>query len=108
MEFSPDGNEILIIEEGCSIHVFDGNDGKSLASIRGGIYFVQVPYTPFQDSLTWHPAGSRFASVGQFGGIRIWDAATYDLLQRFDGFEAGYGELSWGFDNYGERRIEPD
>ena len=104
MEFAPDGGKILVMEEGCSIHVFDGNDGKFLASIRGGIYFVQFGYTPFQDSLAWHPDGSRFAAVGQFGGIRIWDAATYDLLQRFDGFQAGYGELGV-FGSYSEEEL---
>ena len=92
-EFSPEGNKLLIIGEGCLLHLHDSNDGRSFASVRAGIYFVQEPYTPFLDSLAWHPDGSRFAAVGQFGGIRIWDAETYELLQRHDGFEAGYGEI---------------
>ncbi len=93
-EFSPDGNKIVSNFEGCRITVFDTRNGRLLALIRGGIYFVQEPLTPFLDSLAWHPDGSRFAAVGQFGGIRIWDAETFDLLQRFDGYKAGYGELS--------------
>ena len=97
-EFSPDGGQYGYNSEGCLIVVYDTRSGKLLASIRGGIYFVQEPTTPFLDSLAWHPDGSRFAAVGQFGGIRIWDAKTFDLLQRFDGFEAGYGELSALFD----------
>ncbi|MCY4538631.1 MAG: hypothetical protein OXE52_10425 [Chloroflexi bacterium] len=104
-EFSPDGSKYLIIEEGCLLHIHDGNDGKSLTSVRGGMYFVQEPYTPFADSLAWHPDGSRFAAVGQFGGIRIWDGETYDLLQRFDGFEAGYGEISFRLNFYSEESL---
>ena len=104
-EFSPDGSKFLIIEEGCLLHIHDGNDGKSLTSVRGGMYFVQEPYTPFADSLAWHPDGSRFAAVGQFGGIRIWDGETYDLLQRFDGFEAGYGEISFRLNFYSEESL---
>lgn len=99
-EFSPDGSKLLIIGEGCLLHIHDGNDGKSLTSVRAGIYFVQEQYTPFADSLAWHPDGSRFAAVGQFGGIRIWDAETFDLLQRFDGFESGFGELRWKLNSY--------
>ena len=99
-EFSPEGSKLLIIGEGCLLHIHDGTDGKSLTSVRAGIYFVQEPYTPFADSLAWHPDSSQFAAVGQFGGIRIWDAETFELLQRFDGFEAGYGELRWKLNSY--------
>ena len=92
-KFSPDGSKIVRIWEGCEITVGDTRNGRLLASIRGGIYFVQFPYTPYEDSLAWHPDGSRFAAVGQFGGVRIWDGETYELLQQYDGFESGYGEI---------------
>lgn len=105
-EFSPDGSKLLIIGEGCLLHIHDGSDGRLLTSVRGGIYFVQEPNTPFLDSLAWHPDGSRFAAVGQFGGIRIWDGETYELLQRYDGFEAGYGELRWRLNVYREESID--
>ena len=95
IEFSPDGSKIIKIGEGCRLAVYDGHNGSLLAVIRGGILIVVGPFViPYLDSLTWHPDGSRFAAVGQFGGIRIWDAETYELLQIYDGFEAGYGELS--------------
>ena len=70
-KFSPDGSKYLYSGEGCRIHVLDVRDGRLLAQIRGGIYFVQEPSERFVDSLAWHPGGSRFAAVGQFGGIRI-------------------------------------
>ena len=103
-DFSPEGSKLLIIGEGCLLHLHDSSDGRLLTSVRGGIYFVQFGYTPFQDSLAWHPDGSRFAAVGQFGGIRIWDGETYQLLQRYDGFEAGYGELGV-FGSYSEEEL---
>ena len=88
--WSPDGSQIASITEGCYIHVYDGHNGALLAEIRGGIYLSQIAFPFFQDSIAWHPDSSRFAVVGQFGDISVWDAKTYELLQRFDGFESGY------------------
>ena len=104
-KFSPDGNRLVTIAEGCVIKVFDIRSGRLLAHIRGGLYFVQFPYSPFQDVLAWHPDGSRFAAVGQFGGVRIWDGKTYELLQQYGGFESGYGEISESLDNYSEQEL---
>ena len=87
------------------IHVLDARDGRLLAAIRGGLYFVQEPSERFVDSVAWHPDGSRFAAVGQVGGIRIWDAESYELLQRFDGFEAGYGKLAELLKFYAEETL---
>ena len=50
--------------------------------------------TIFRESLAWHPDGSRFAAVGQLGGIRVWDAETHKLLRRYEGFEISYPVLS--------------
>ena len=104
-KFSPDGNRLVTIAEGCVIKVFDIRSGRLLAHIRGGLYFVQFPYSPFQDVLAWHPDGSRFAAVGQFGGVRIWDGKTYELLQQYDGFESGYGEISESLNIYSEEEL---
>ena len=103
--FSPDGSKYVYIKEGCLIYVLDPRDGRTLAVIRGGLYFVQEPYTPFLDSLAWRPDGGRFAAVGQFGGIRIWDGETYELLQRYDGFESGYGEVRGKLNFYSEETL---
>ena len=107
LEFSPDGSKILRIEEGCVLQVLDAHDGRLLAEITGGIYLVQDSYAAiFRDSLTWHPDSSRFAAVGQFGGIRIWGAETYELLQQFDGFETSYpATAALSFDRLSEEKF---
>ena len=92
-KFSPDGSKIVSIWEGCRITVGDTRNGRLLGSIRAGVYFVQFQWPPYEDSLAWHPNGSRLAAVGQFGGVRVWDGESYELLQRYDGFESGYGEI---------------
>jgi len=95
MEFSPDGSRIVRAGQGCWLHLYDGHNGKFLAKFPGGIFLVQDPHAIiFRDSLAWRPDGSRFAAVGQFGGIRVWDAETRKLLRRYDGFEISYTALS--------------
>ena len=95
IEFSPDASKFASIGEGCHLAIYDGHRFRLLARIRSGILIVEGPFAiPYLDALAWHPDGSRFAAVGQFGGVRVWDAQTYELLQIYDGFEADYGELS--------------
>ena len=91
LEFSPDGSKIIRITEGCLIDVYDGHNSKFLAKIPGGIFLTaNTRSSIFRDSLAWNPDGSQFAAVGQFGGVRVWDAETYKLLRRYDGFETSY------------------
>ena len=100
---SPDGSQIASITEGCHINVYDGHNGALLAEMLGGIYFSRLPHPFFQDSIAWHPDSSRFAVVGQFGNISVWDAETYELLRRFDGFESSYAATHWMlFENLSE------
>lgn len=94
VEFSPDGSKILTISEGCVIDVFDADNGRFLAQLPGGIYLLVGVEFAFLDSLSWHPDGSRFAAVGQFGGISVWDAETYELVRRYEGFEISYPATS--------------
>ena len=100
---SPDGSQIASITEGCHINVYDGHNGALLAEMLGGIYLSRVAFPFFQDSIAWHPDSSRFAVVGQFGSISVWDAETYELLRRFDGFESSYTATHWMlFENLSE------
>ena len=86
--WSPDGSRILINGEGCRVYVFEGQNHDLLADLEGS--FSDVLDLPvYVDSIAWHPDNSQFAIVGQFD-IRLWDAETYELLRRYDGFEIGY------------------
>ncbi len=95
-EFSPDGSRIVRATQGCWLHLYDGDNGKFLAKFPGGIFLVEdFGAIMFRDSLAWRPDGSRFAAVGQFGGIRVWDAETHKLLRRYDGFEISYPAVAY-------------
>lgn len=88
--WSPDSDRVVVTFGDCHIHVYRVNDGDNsdlLAEMPGGNYEMYSTIF-FIDSVAWSPDGGRFAAVGQFGDIRVWDAKTYELLQRFDGFEA--------------------
>ncbi len=95
LEYSPDGRTLATIAEGCLIRLTDVRTGQLLAEISGGIIVTQDGMVnPFRDSLAWRPDSSQFAAVGQFGGISVWDAVSYELIRRFEGFELSYEETS--------------
>ena len=88
--WSPDGRRYLMNGNVglCRIAVFDGETSELLAELQGS-YSREHDLSTYSESVTWHPHGKRFAVVGQFD-IRVWDANTYELLRRYDGFEVGY------------------
>lgn len=86
--WAPESGHFAANSEGCLVRVFDGQSGELAVELPGGFRTITTPTVWFfLDSIAWHPDGSRFAVVGQFGDIRVWDAETYELLRRFDGFE---------------------
>ena len=88
--WSPDGMRYLTNGNVglCRIGVFDGQTSELLAELQGS-FSREIDISTYTDSAAWHPDGDRFAVVGQFD-IRVWDAATYELIRRYDGFEVGY------------------
>lgn len=90
--WSPDGGRVVLNRLGCNVYVyaFDGHRLELMKQLRGSYSREDTP-PRYRDSIAWHPDGSRFAVVGQFD-IRMWDAETYELLHKFDGFEVGYHE----------------
>lgn len=84
---SPDSRQIATNEEGCRIRVVGVRNREILAELEGGIVYDFAQR--YHDSISWHPDGSRFVTVGQLGDIRVWDGQTYELLQRYDGFDIG-------------------
>lgn len=99
--YSPDGSKIVTSGKSslCRVAVFDGQSHELLTEIQGS--YAEAWGQNYTESIAWHPDGSRFAIVGQFD-IRIWDAETYELLQRYDGFEAGYYRLFSSSDSLSE------
>lgn len=93
--WSPDGSKIVANGNGgmCRFGVFDGETTEILAELQGSFSRVH-DYLRYADSIAWHPDGSRFATLGQFD-IRLWDADTYSLLKRFDGFDVPFYPVSW-------------
>ncbi len=87
--YSPDGKKIATNGNSgrCRIAVFNGESHNLITELQGS--YVQGNDDQFRDSIAWHPAGEKLAIVGQFD-IRIWDAETYELLQRFEGFNTGH------------------
>lgn len=88
--WSPDGSKIVANGNGgmCRFGVFDGETTEMLAELQGSFSRVH-DFLRYADSVAWHPDGSRFAVLGQFD-IRLWDAETYTLLKRFEGFDVPF------------------
>ena len=88
VSWSPSADLFVLNLNRCRIRVFefDGWSGRLAAELSGGSYYIPAVGLHI-GSIAWHPDGSRFAVVGEFGDIRVWDAETFELIQRFDGFD---------------------
>lgn len=88
--WAPDGKRYLTNGNVglCRIAVFDGQTSALLAELQGS-FSREHDLSTYSESITWRPQGDRFAVVGQFD-IRVWDAQSYELVRRYDGFEVGY------------------
>lgn len=87
IEWSPDSTQIIIGALKCRLRILANPSFEVLAELPGSAYSFGPSIWFYMDSIDWHPDGSRFAVVGQSGDIRVWNAETYELMQRFDGFE---------------------
>ena len=87
LAWSPVSTRFVASLTGCLTRVYNSQNGALLAELPGGVRALPGNLWYFRDSIAWHPDGSRFAVVDEFGDIRMWDAETFELLQRFDGFE---------------------
>lgn len=96
ISYSPDGKKIATNGNSslCRTAVFDAESLQLITELQGS--YAKWGKHFYRDSIAWHPSSEKLAIVGQFD-IRIWDANTYALLERFDGFNAGY---------YNPRRID--
>ncbi len=91
--WSPDGKRFVVHGNVslCRFGVYDGQTTELLAELQGS--FSRLHDVPtYQDSIAWQPDGDLITAVGQFD-MRLWDAETYTLLHRYDGFEVGDHQL---------------
>lgn len=94
LDWKPDGKEIavrVLQEDGGKIKIFDALTGIEKLS-WGNKYETSA--------LKWSPDGSFLVSGGGIGGvIRLWDVATGQLVQTFDGDSYVADMLAWSPDS---------
>ncbi len=86
--WSPSANQFVSSKNRCRIRVYEFSEhsARLSAELSGGSYYHRSIGSRI-GSIAWRPDGSRFAVAGEFDEIRVWDAETYELLQRFHGFD---------------------
>lgn len=83
-------------------------DGKSIVSsandmVVWDIETRQVQFRPEGHThdvldVDWHPNGSRIASGGRDGMVKIWDAETGEEMMTLNGHERGVSSVEWNHD----------
>jgi WD40 repeat protein len=93
--WSPDGSRIVTTSWDMRAQVWDAGTGQELVTFLG---HVGEPQNRFhgRDTLFgggWSPDGSRIATTGGYGLVRIWDSSTGDELLHFQP-TTDYGPLA--------------
>jgi WD40 repeat protein len=88
--WNPDGTSITTRSEGEPIQVREVMDGRQLLSIAD---------VGSSSSLTWSPDGRMFATAGN-QSLKIWNAATGELIRTLDAEDGGYWSVVWSPDGH--------
>jgi WD40 repeat protein len=68
LAYSPDGQNVAVAGRGRSLELFDTTTGERRVECIGN--------PSVANGLAFHPSGTRLASVGVYGFIRVWDTAS--------------------------------
>jgi WD40 repeat protein len=74
------GDSILILYESGEITRWNFTDPSAAEQIVSQVH--AMPISP--SALVWSADGSRLAFSGRYGGVEVWDAATGQLVGKFD------------------------
>lgn len=77
LQFSPDGQRIVVAAAGKQAWIFDTGNGKLIRELEGHAGTVE--------SAAYSPDGSRIVTASDDGTARIWDAATFKEIVVLNG-----------------------
>ncbi len=66
---------------------------KKPPSAQGTLHFIYDIHTSWVGSIAWAPDGSRIASGGGDGTVRVWDAYTGETLRTYRGHQGPLSEV---------------
>jgi WD40 repeat protein/DNA-binding SARP family transcriptional activator len=90
--WSPSGDRIVAFAEtGNRAYVTDGLTGEVLYTISGAMLQNRSPRA-------WSPSGERIASCSHTDGVKLWDAASGDLLLTLSDHSRDVGTVAWSPD----------
>jgi WD40 repeat protein len=81
IDFSPDGNQMVIANNNGSIDVW--GDART-AEDYSGTPRMRFQYGDVLNDVDWSPDGAYIASAGADGNVKIWDAETGELIQTIE------------------------
>ncbi len=89
VEFSPDGRTVAVAGRGRTLELLDAATGERR------VEFIGNPSVA--NGLAFHPSGTRLASVGVYGFMRVWDTATGKEVLTLNGGGDLFG-VAWSAD----------
>lgn len=100
--WSPDGTKIARVDNdlgtGISvIYIWDLTaDTSQLIEYSYTVTQISNVHSAEAHSVSWSPDSTRIATVGSDGDLRIWEAATGNLLETMEGSVNSRSSIAWG------------
>lgn len=87
IDWSPDGSKLVTTQAG--ILIWEATTGTLLDMLDVGVVAV----------IEWSPDGTMFAGTSSNNQIKVWDAATGQILRTFKGHSSAVHEVRWRKDS---------